>query len=151
MCKTLCNYPLKKEGRAFRNIACVQTPAPLSKNRRIGLFSDFYWGEGGSVHRLSEILVKIYLIITGVQASGANHWSFIATVLFLWSEIAGPHSSGNFNDWPLKITPEAWTPVIINSQCSSILKPCINLVCYTAVFSVFAQRSSHATTLKTAV
>ena len=28
-------------------IACVQTPPPLSKNGRMGPFSDFYWEEVG--------------------------------------------------------------------------------------------------------
>ena len=39
----------------FRFILC--TDPPLSKNRRRGPFSDFYWGEGESVHRL--LLIQI--------------------------------------------------------------------------------------------
>ena len=35
---------------------------------------------------------------------------------FVWSEIVGPHSSGNFNDWPLKLKLKAgskmWVVVI---------------------------------------
>ena len=44
----------------------------------------------------------IYIYINNHRSSGfrSNHWSFIATVLFVWSEIVGAHASGNFNDWP---------------------------------------------------
>ena len=47
----------------------------------------------------SEILVKIsILIITGVQASGVIIDRLLRQCCFVWSEIVGPHSSGNFND-----------------------------------------------------
>ena len=38
------------------------------------------------------------LIITGVQASGVIIDLLLRQCCFVWSEIVGPHSSGNFND-----------------------------------------------------
>ena len=38
------------------------------------------------------------LIITGVQASGVIIDRLLLQCCFVWSEIVGPHSSGNFND-----------------------------------------------------
>ena len=38
------------------------------------------------------------LIITGVQASGVIIDRLLRQCCFVWSEIVGPHSSGNFND-----------------------------------------------------
>ena len=56
-------------------IACVQTPLPLSKNRRRGLFSDFYWGERGSVHRL-------YFGRHGLPSSEGSYIKFYIYVLY---------------------------------------------------------------------
>ena len=39
----------------------------------------------------------------GVQASGVIIDRLLRQCCFVWSEIVGPHSSGNFNDWPLKL------------------------------------------------
>ena len=43
----------------------------------------------------------------------SNHRSFIA-FCFVWSEIVGPHSSGNCNDWSLKLkaSSKIWVVVI---------------------------------------
>ena len=41
---------------------------------------------------------KYILIITGVQASGVIIDRLLRQCCFVWSEIVGPHSSGNFND-----------------------------------------------------
>ena len=50
------------------------------------------------------IYIYIYIyIITGVQASGVIIDRLLRQCCFVWSEIVGPHSSGNFNDWPLKL------------------------------------------------
>jgi len=38
------------------------------------------------------------LIITEVQASGVIIDRLMRQCCFVWSEIVGPHSSGNFND-----------------------------------------------------
>ena len=59
------------------DLACVQTspsppPSPLSKNRRRGPFSDFYWEEGESVHRL--LLIQILK-------------PFVSLKFFLYNEI----------------------------------------------------------------
>ena len=43
------------------------------------------------------------LIITGLQASGVIIDRLLQKCCFVWSEIVGPYSSGNFNDWPLKL------------------------------------------------
>ena len=40
------------------------------------------------------------LIITGVQASGVIIDRLLRQCCFVWSEIVGTHSSGNFNDHP---------------------------------------------------
>ena len=48
---------------------------------------------------LRNIWIYIYiLIITGVQASGVIIDRLLRQCCFVWSEIVGPHSSGNFND-----------------------------------------------------
>ena len=59
-----------------------------------------------SIHLIEELWL---LIITGVQASGV-----IIDRLLQQSEIVGPHSSGNFNDWPLKLKAgsKIWVVVI---------------------------------------
>ena len=44
------------------------------------------------------IYIYILLIITGVQASGVIIDRLLRQCCFVWSEIVGPHSSGNFND-----------------------------------------------------
>ena len=51
---------------------------------------------------MSRVYIYI-LIITGVQASGVIIDRLLRQCCFVWSEIVGPHSSGNFNDWPLKL------------------------------------------------
>ena len=38
------------------------------------------------------------LIITGLQASGVIIDRLLQKCCFVWSEIVGPYSSGNFND-----------------------------------------------------
>ena len=51
--------------------------------------------------KLNNIYIYIYiyiLIITGVQASGVIIDRLLRQCCFIWSEIVGPHSSGNFND-----------------------------------------------------
>ena len=53
-----------------------------------------------SIHLIEEHWL---LIITGVQASGVIIYRLLRQCCFVWSEIVGPHSSGNFNDWPLKL------------------------------------------------
>ena len=53
-----------------------------------------------SIHLIDEHWL---LIITGVQASGVIIDRLLRQRCFVWSEIVGPHSSGNFNDWPLKL------------------------------------------------
>ena len=53
-----------------------------------------------SIHLIEEHWL---LIITGVQASGVIIDRLLRQCCFVWSEIVGPHSSGNFNDWPLKL------------------------------------------------
>ena len=54
------------------------------------------------------------LIITGVQASGVIIDRLLQQCCFVWSEIVGPHSSGNFNDWPIKLKAgsKIWVVVI---------------------------------------
>ena len=52
-----------------------------------------------SIHLVEEHWL---LIITGVQASGVMIDRLLRQCCFVWSKIVGPHSSGNFNDWPLK-------------------------------------------------
>ena len=52
-----------------------------------------------SIHLIEEHWL---LIITGVQASEVIIDRLLRQCCFVWSEIVGPHSSGNFNDWPLK-------------------------------------------------
>ena len=54
------------------------------------------------------------LIITGVQASGVIIDRLLRQCCFVWSEIVGPHSSGNFNDWTLKLNAgsKIWVVVI---------------------------------------
>ena len=51
---------------------------------------------------MSRVYIYI-LIIKGVQASGVIIDRLLRQCCFVWSEIVGPHSSGNFNDWPLKL------------------------------------------------
>ena len=53
-----------------------------------------------SIHLIEE---RWLLIITGVQASGVIIDRLLRQCCFVWSEIVGPHSSGNFNDWQLKL------------------------------------------------
>ena len=53
-----------------------------------------------SIHLIDEHWV---LTITGVQASEVIIDRLLRQCCFVWSEIVGPHSSGNFNDWPLKL------------------------------------------------
>ena len=43
------------------------------------------------------------LIITGGKASGVIVDHLLRQCCFVWSEIVGTHSSGDFNDWPLKL------------------------------------------------
>ena len=54
------------------------------------------------------------LIITGLQASGVIIDRLLQKCCFVWSEIVGPYSSGNFNDWPLKLKAgsKIWVVVI---------------------------------------
>ena len=56
-----------------------------------------------AIQKLEKFIKKymdIYniLIITGVQASGVIIDRLLRQCCFVWSEIVGPHSSGNFND-----------------------------------------------------
>ena len=63
----------------------------------------------------NENYVCMYvLIITGVQASGEIIDRLLRQCCFVWSKIVGPHSSGNFNDWPLKLKAgsKMWVVVI---------------------------------------
>ena len=53
--------------------------------------------------RYSTYIHTYILIITGVQASGVITDRLLRQCCFVWSEIVGPRSSGNFNDWPLKL------------------------------------------------
>ena len=41
---------------------------------------------------------NILILITGVQDSGVIVDRLLRQCCFVWSEIVGPHSSGNFND-----------------------------------------------------
>ena len=61
--------------------------------------------KGGRLNTLLQIMsVCMYvLIITGVQASGVIIDRLLRQYCFVWSEIVEPHSSGNFNDLPLKL------------------------------------------------
>ena len=64
---------------------------------------------------MSRVYIYIYiLIITGVQASWVIIDRLLRQCCFVWSEIVGPHSSGNFNDWPLKLKAgsKIWVVVI---------------------------------------
>ena len=57
--------------------------------------------KGGGRGKLIELLAYRYmyiLIIKGVQASGVIIDRLLRQCCFVWSEIVGPHSSGNFND-----------------------------------------------------
>ena len=64
-----------------------------------------------SIHLIEEHWL---LIITGVQASGVIIDRLLWQCCFVWSKIVGPHLSGNFNDWPLKLKAgsEIWVDVI---------------------------------------
>ena len=53
-----------------------------------------------SIHLIEEHWL---LIITGVQASGVIINRFWQQCCLVWSEIVGPLSLGNFNDWPLRL------------------------------------------------
>ena len=48
-----------------------------------------------SIHLIEEYRLPI---ITGVQVSGVIIDRLLRQGCFVWSEIVGPHSSGNFND-----------------------------------------------------
>ena len=61
-----------------------------------------------SIHLIEEHWL---LIITGVQASGVIIDRLLRQCCFIWSEIAGPHSSGNFNDSPLNVCMYGWMDV----------------------------------------
>ena len=64
---------------------------------------------------MSRVYIYIYiLIITGVQVSWVIIDRLLRQCCFVWSEIVGPHSSGNFNDWPLKLKAgsKIWVVVI---------------------------------------
>ena len=55
----------------------------------------------GGRGKLIELLAYRYMYIlktTGVQASGVIIDRLLQQCCFVWSEIVGPHSSGNFND-----------------------------------------------------
>ena len=52
--------------------------------------------------KIHMYLYDIY-IIKGVHASGVIIDLLLWQCCFVWSQIVGPHSSGNFNDWPLKL------------------------------------------------
>ena len=61
------------------------------------------------------VYVCVYvLIITGVQALGVIIDRLLRQYCFVWSEIVGPHSSGNFNDLPLELKAgsKIWVVVI---------------------------------------
>ena len=64
-----------------------------------------------SIHLIEEHWL---LIITGVQASGVIIDRLLWQCCFVWSKIVGPHLSGNFNDWPLKLKAgsKIWVDVI---------------------------------------
>ena len=54
-------------------------------------------------HHFVERLIHLIeehslLIITGIQASGVIIDRLLRQCCFVWSEIVGPYSSGNFND-----------------------------------------------------
>ena len=85
-------------------------------NAAISLAKPLHWRRVGcNIERISCIryylmfifiylyIYNISLIITGVQASGVIIDCLLRQCCFVWSEIVGPHSSGNFNDWPLKL------------------------------------------------
>ena len=88
----------------------MQTDYKNAKNRRFSYsessnypgvkISDFGLRVFYSYIYRSGLRVKNYsiLIITGVQASGVIIDRLLRQCCFLWSEIVGPHSSGNFND-----------------------------------------------------
>ena len=44
------------------------------------------------------VCIYVLLIITRVQASGVIIDRLLQQCCFVWSEIVGPHSPGNFND-----------------------------------------------------
>ena len=60
-----------------------------------------------SIKRLKCKLTDI-TNFTGVQASGLIIDHSLRQCCFVWSEIIGPHSSGNFNHWPLKLKAGSW-------------------------------------------
>ena len=59
------------------------------------------------IHKEPPSFTQIFIIIINNHGSSgfrSNHWSFILReCCFVWSEIVGSHSSGHFNDWPLKL------------------------------------------------
>ena len=111
------------EGKATKeNMSIFWFIWPLTKQSIWGqtpeLFITVYWNQNiVLLHVNTCILGRMYFvehsihlikehwlfIITGVQASGVFIDRLLRQCCFLWSEIVGPHSSGNFNDWPLKL------------------------------------------------
>ena len=75
-----------------------------------------YLGRTYFVERSIHLIVERWLlIITGVQASGVIIDRLLRQCCFVWSEIVGPHSSGNFNDWQLKLKAGGKTKHALNS------------------------------------
>ena len=122
------------EGKATKeNMSIFWFIWPLTKQSIWGqtpeLFITVYWNQNiVLLHVNTCILGRMYFvehsihlikehwlfIITGVQASGVFIDRLLRQCCFLWSEIVGPHSSGNFNDWPLKFKAgsKIWVVVI---------------------------------------
>ena len=80
----------------------------------------YYWMVLMITCRCLMMYVRTYvcmyvLIITGVQASGVIIDRLLRQCCFVWSEIVGPHSSGNFNDQWLLLKPELLWLLIVNA------------------------------------
>ena len=72
--------------------------------------------------RLNKVYVSMQvLIITGIQASGVIIDPLLRQCCFVWSEIVGPHSSGNFNDQWLLLKPELlWLLIVYALQLNEL-------------------------------